>query len=128
MNFKDLLLIGAFALAGNAALAQTQAVTPASVAAKLQLRGDANDVVVPEIRIVRRNDVMVIQADLYNNKDSNRTAFYRFRWLDSVGNQVGDGESWKQVTVLGYQTQTLKTVAHHSSAVDFRLEMNVEIP
>ena len=33
MNFKKLLLAGAFVLAGNAALAQTQAVTPASVAA-----------------------------------------------------------------------------------------------
>ena len=78
------------------------------------------------MRIVRRNDVMVVQADMKNTTDSNRTVFYRFRWLDSSGSQVGDGESWKQITVLGHQIQTLKSVALHSSAVDFRLEMNVE--
>lgn len=126
MKIRDSLLVCAVLLMGNSALAQTPAATPAAVAAKLQLRGDANELLVPEIRIVRRNDVMVVQADLHNSTVSNRTVFYRFRWLDNNGNQVGDGESWKQVTVLGHQIQTVKSVALHSSAVDFRLEMNVE--
>jgi uncharacterized protein YcfL len=69
---------------------------------------------------------MVVQADMKNTTESNRTVFYRFRWLDSSGSQVGDGESWKQMTVLGHQIQTVKSVALHSSAVDFRIEMNVE--
>lgn len=118
----------ACALVAGGALAQsgTPAGTPAAVAAKIQLRGDANDIVIPEIRIVRRNDVLVVQADMKSTTDSNRTVFYRFRWLDSSGNQVGDGESWKQMTVLGRQMQTVKSVALHSSAVDFRIEMNVE--
>ncbi len=118
----------AFTLMAGAAMAQsgTPTGTPAAVAAKIQLRGDANEIVIPEIRIVRRNDVMVVQADMKNTTDSNRTVFYRFRWVDSSGNQVGDGESWKQMTVLGHQIQTVKSVALHSSAVDFRIEMNVE--
>ncbi len=52
--------------------------------------------------------------------------FYRFRWLDNVGNQVGDGESWKQMAVLGLGQQTVKSVAPTSAAQDFRIEMNVE--
>ena len=40
--------------------------------------------------------------------------------------QVGDGESWKQMTVLGLGQQTVKSVAPTSAAVDLRLEMNVE--
>jgi uncharacterized protein YcfL len=52
--------------------------------------------------------------------------FYRFRWLDSVGNQVGDGESWKQMGLYGQQKQSIKSVAPTAAAVDLRLEMNVE--
>jgi uncharacterized protein YcfL len=128
MKLRHFLLCGALAMIGAGAMAQsgTPTGTPAAVAAKVQLRGEANDIVIPEMRIVRRNDVMVVQADMKNTTDSNRTVFYRFRWLDSSGSQVGDGESWKQITVLGHQIQTLKSVALHPSAVDFRLEMNVE--
>jgi uncharacterized protein YcfL len=128
MKLRNVLLPLALALTVGTVMAQsgTPTGTPAAVAAKIQLRGDANDLVIPEIRIVRRNDVMVVQADMKNTTESNRTVFYRFRWLDSSGSQVGDGESWKQMTVLGHQIQTVKSVALHSSAVDFRIEMNVE--
>lgn len=128
MKLRKVLLPFVFALMAGGVMAQTGTPTgtPAAVAAKIQLRGDANDLVIPEIRIVRRNDVMVVQADMKNTTDSNRTVFYRFRWLDSSGSQVGDGESWKQITVLGHQIQTVKSVALHSSAVDFRIEVNVE--
>ena len=67
-----------------------------------------------------------MQADLSNMVRSDRTVFYRFRWLDNVGNQVGDGESWKQMTVLGLGMQTVKSVAPTGAAIDLRLEMNVE--
>lgn len=127
MKLKSLLFCCLLSVSSMAANADSgKAVTPASVAAKLSLRGEANDVVVPEMRLVRRNDILVVQADLTNNNDSNRTVFYRFRWLDNSGSQVGDGESWKQITVMGRAMQTLKSVAPHASATDFRLEMNVE--
>ena len=100
--------------------------TPPAVAGKVALRGEANGVAVREMRIVRRNDILVVQADMANTGRTDRTVFYRFRWLDSVGNQVGDGESWKQVAVLGLGQQTVKSVAPTSAAVDLRLEMNVE--
>jgi uncharacterized protein YcfL len=106
--------------------AQHDPGTSLAVASKVMLRGDANGVRIPEIRAVRRNDVLIVQADLHNVGNTDRTVFYRFRWLDSVGNQVGDGESWKQMAVLGQGVQTIKSVAPMSSAIDFRVEMNVE--
>lgn len=109
-----------------AAHAQHNPGTPAGVALKVALRGDANGIKIPEMRIVRRNDVLIIQADMANVENADRMVFYRFRWLDTVGNQVGDGESWKQLGVMGRGQQTVKSIAPTSAATDFRLEMNVE--
>ena len=106
--------------------AQHDAGTPLAVAAKVALRGEAHSVRIPELRVVRRNDVLSVQADLANGGNTDRMIFYRFRWLDNVGNQVGDGESWKQMGLMGQGQQTVKSVAPMSSATDFRLEMNVE--
>lgn len=92
----------------------------------MALRGEANGIAVREMRLVRKNDILVVQADLSNVGRTDRTVFYRFKWLDSVGNQVGDGESWKQLRVLGLGEQTVKSVAPSGAAVDLRLEMNVE--
>ncbi len=114
------------ALSGTVQAQMHDPATPIAVAGKVALRGEANNIAVREVRIVRKNDVLVVQADMANMGRSDRTVFYRFRWLDSVGNQVGDGESWKQMTVLGLGQQTVKSVAPTSAAQDFRIEMNVE--
>lgn len=118
--------LAVLALAGSAHAQQHDPATPVAVASKIDLRGDAEGIAVREMRIVRKNDILVIQADLASQGRSDRTVFYRFRWLDSVGNQVGDGESWKQVAVRGLGQQALKSVAPTGAATDFRLEMNVE--
>ena len=89
------------AVAGAAQAQQHDPATPPAVAAKVALRGEANSIAVREMRIVRRNDVLVAQADLSNMGRSDRTVFYRFQWLDNIGSQIGDGESWKQLGVLG---------------------------
>ncbi|WP_374348687.1 YcfL family protein [Chitinimonas sp.] len=112
-------LLGAVAVADNA-------IATGGVAGKVALRGDAKDMKVVEMRVVRRNDVLVVQADLQNNSSYDRQIFYRFRWLDNTGNQVGDGETYKQLGFMGQQMQTIKAVAPHPNATDFRLEMNVE--
>ena len=123
---KKLLLALGTTLALNAS-AQHDPGTSLAVAAKVALRGDANGVRVPEIRALRRNDILIVQTDLFNIGNTDRTVFYRYRWLDSVGNQVGDGESWKQMALMGQGQQTVKSVAPSSAATDFRLEMNVEL-
>ncbi len=128
-HFKTMSLL-AFSLAmsiNQVAEAQNAATgTPAAVAAKLLARGDAPEVVISEMRVVRRNDILTVQSDLHNKAMTDRMAFYRYRWLDSVGNQIGDGESWKQITLMGHGQQTVKGVAPHSNATDFRLELSFE--
>ena len=119
-------IAAAIALAAPAHAQQHDPSTPPAVASKVALRGEANGIAVREMRIVRKNDILVVQADMANTGRSDRTVFYRFKWVDQVGNQVGDGESWKQMSVLGLGQQTVKSVAPTSAAVDLRLEMNVE--
>ena len=125
-KFHWLAVALALSFSGTAALAQNADDSSPAIAAKLALRGKPNGIKVSEMRLVRKNDVLVVQADLQNVKDKDRVVFHRFKWLDANGNQVGDGESWKQTPVMGQQTQTIKSVAPTSSAVDLRLEMNVE--
>ncbi|MDR7378823.1 uncharacterized protein YcfL [Rhodoferax ferrireducens] len=124
--FKRILVLCAASLALTAQAQSQDPGTPAAVAAKVALRGESQGVRVSEIRITRPNDILVVQADLANGERADRTVFYRFRWLDTVGNQVGDGESWKQMGLLGKGQQTVKSVAPSGIATDFRLEMNVE--
>ena len=113
-------------LTSSASAQQHDPATPLAVASKVALRGEANGIAVREMRIVRKNDILVVQADMANMGRTDRTVFYRFKWLDNVGNQVGDGESWKQLGVLGLGQQTIKSVAPGGAATDFQIEMNVE--
>jgi hypothetical protein len=128
MNVHILALAAATLMMAGAAQAQTPsyADTPASVAAKLFVRGEMHGVYVPEMRAVRRNDILAVQADLVNGSRADRVVYYRFRWLDVNGNQVGDGESWKQMGLMGQALQTVKSVAPMLTASDFRLDMNIE--
>jgi uncharacterized protein YcfL len=126
MNVFTKLLLTLACTVALSAYAQHDPGTSPAIAAKVALRGDANGVRIPEIRVVRRNDILIVQTDLTNMGNTDRTLFYRFRWLDTVGNQVGDGESWKQMSLLGQAQQTVKSVAPSSVATDFRFEMNVE--
>ena len=127
MKTAKKLLVALSTTLALSAFAQHDPSTSPAVAAKVALRGDANGVRVSEIRAVRRNDILIIQTDLFNIGNTDRTVFYRYRWLDNIGNQVGDGESWKQMTLMGQGQQTVKSVAPSSVATDFRLEMNVEL-
>jgi len=107
------------------ALASGDETSPA-IAAKLDLRGSPKGIKVDEMRLQRKNDTLTVQSDLKNTSKTDKVVFYRHKWLDSSGSQVGDGEVFKQVTVLGLQTVTIKGVAMHPSAVDVRLEMNID--
>ena len=125
MTLQSLIVAG-FIAVGAVGAATPALAQGAGVASKLMLRGEANGVQVSEMRLARRSDVLVVEADILNTKVDNRTVFYRFKWLDSGGMQVGDGESWKQLTVYGKQSQVVKSVAPNANGVDFRIEMNVE--
>ena len=98
------------------------------IAAKLMVRDSVRDLRVESLRSQRRNDVMVVQAEIANTSGLNSRLYYRFRWLDADGMQVGDDEAWKPLTFLNRQNQMIKGVAISPQATDFRIEMSAESP
>lgn len=99
---------------------------PGSAASKLMLRGDDHGVKLVEIKAQKRSDVLVVQTELQNTDNKDRTVYWRYRWLDAGGMQVGDGEVWKPLLMYGQQSQYLRGTAPSAQVADFRLEMNVE--
>ncbi len=98
----------------------------AGIAAKLMVRGTLEGVQVVDLRSQRKNDVMVVQAELMNQIVKDVRVYYRFRWLDSAGMQVGDGEVWKPLMMLGKQSQFIRSTAPGPQAMDFKIEMSAE--
>ncbi|MFZ6656565.1 YcfL family protein [Undibacterium sp. TJN19] len=98
----------------------------AGIAAKLLVRGTLEGVQVTDLRSQRKNDVMVVQAEMVNLTVRDVRVYYRFRWTDSAGMQVGDGEVWKPLMILGKQSQFIKGTAYGPQATDFQIEMSAE--
>ena len=112
------------------ALAQTDGPVPAAVSAgmasKLIVRGELKGLQTIDLRAQRRNDLLVVQAEVVNTQPRDLRLYYRFRWIDASGIQVGDGEGWKPLVFLGLQTQFLKGTAYGPQATDFQIEMSAE--
>jgi hypothetical protein len=129
MRLKHVLVTLACALVLGPATICAQPVPPATtpgIAAKLIIRGDLQGLQVFDLRSQVRNDVIVAQAELYNSGDRDARLYYRFRWVDSGGMQVGDGETWKPLVFLGRQSQYIKGTAPGPKAADFYIEMSAE--
>lgn len=99
---------------------------PGSAASKILLRGMANEVKVVDIRAQKRAGLLAVQTEIVNDAATQRTVYWRYRWLDEAGMQVGDDETWKPLPLLGHQSSMLRSSATQPRATDFRLEMNVE--
>lgn len=123
---KRFMFACTLAAAGIAAQAQTPPAVSAGIAAKLMVRGDLQGLQTVDLRSQRRNDVLVVQAELSNTDSRDLRLYYRFRWTDVNGMQVGDGETWKPLVFLGKQSQFIKGTAYGPQATDFRIEMSAE--
>src|SRR4051812_13980516 len=127
--FTRMVLSSSLALACALACAQTEAppAAGAGIASKLIVRGDdLMGLQTIDLRSQRRNDVLVVQAEILNTQTSDLRLYYRFRWVDAGGMQVGDGEVWKPLVFLGKQTQFIKGTAYGPQATDFKIEMSSE--
>jgi len=127
-TLSKIALCAGLALVGVAAQAQQDAPPAASggIAAKMIVRGELLGLQTVDLRSQRRNDVLVVQAEIMNMDTRDVRMYYRFRWLDAGGMQVGDGEVWKPLVFLGKQSQFIKGVAYGPQATDFRIEMSAE--
>lgn len=128
LSFKRIVLCASLALLGATAQAQQDAPAAASsgIAAKLIVRGELQGLQAVDLRSQRRNDVLVVQAEIMNMDTRDLRLYYRFRWLDANGFQVGDGEVWKPLVFLGKQSQFIKGTAYGPQATDFKIEMSAE--
>lgn len=113
----------------NNAHAQTPPVASPAIASKLIIRGDVQGLLglqMVDLRSQRRNDILVVQAEVVNTDLKDVRLYYRFRWLDAGGMQVGDGEGWKPLVFMGKQNQLLRGTAYGPQATDFLIEMSAE--
>ncbi|HYC42727.1 MAG TPA: YcfL family protein [Noviherbaspirillum sp.] len=128
LSLKRIALCASLALLGATAQAQQDAPAAASsgIAAKMIVRGELHGLQAVDLRSQRRNDVLVVQAEIMNMDTRDLRLYYRFRWLDANGFQVGDGEVWKPLVFLGKQSQFIKGTAYGPQATDFKIEMSAE--
>ena len=118
-------------VAGSASIVRAQSELPppaisAGIASKLIVRGELQGLQVIDLRAQRRNDVLVVQAEVANTRRNDLRLYYRFRWVDADGMQVGDGEGWKPLVFLGLQRQYLRGTAYGPQATDFQIEVSAE--
>jgi uncharacterized protein YcfL len=115
--FKKIgLLICLSLLALHVAIADT-------ALSKVENLGSMQSLEVPEIRVKTKNGLMIVQADFLNKSIYNQEVYYRFKWVDADGFQIGDDEAWKFVTLIGKQKSVIKTVSPTPLAKDFKIEL-----
>lgn len=92
-----------------------------SMASKLEQLGEMTYLKVTDLRVIKRNGLLNIQAEVTNTSASNERLFYRFKWLDDSGFSVWDEEPWKPVVIYGKQKHLITVVAPTPQSTDFRL-------
>lgn len=113
--------LGAIAIPGSANA--TWGATP-GIAAKLEAVGQPNgNLSVTDLRIVKENDLIRIQAEITNTASNSQQFYYRCKWLDKDGLVIGDEETWKPVLVYSGQKQTIQMVSPYFQVHDFRIEL-----
>lgn len=93
---------------------------PGSINSKLEQLGEMSYLQVTDLKAVKRNHLLVVQAEINNTDDDNQQLFYRFKWFDASGFALAD-EAWKPLVLYAYQKQTLSAVAPSPQATDFKL-------
>jgi uncharacterized protein YcfL len=94
-----------------------------SASDKVENLGSMKSLDIPEIKVKTKNGLMIVQADFLNKSIYNQEVYYRFKWVDAEGFQIGDDEAWKFVTLIGKQKLAVKTVAPTPQAKDFKIEL-----
>lgn len=118
-SLKNILL--AIALLLLSACASHKPPQPGSINAKVEQLSEMSYLQVSDLRAVKRNHLLTVQAEITNTDSDNQQLYYRFKWLDASGFAVGGEETWKPVLVYAYQKQTLTAVAPSPQVTDFRM-------
>jgi uncharacterized protein YcfL len=80
----------------------------------------AHTLEVGEVRIGWSGDLMQAQLDLVNKGRGSLSLEYRLRWTDAQGMLIdAEAQSWKPLTLLGYERKALGGVAPNPTAEEF---------
>ncbi|MFD0929659.1 YcfL family protein [Methylophilus glucosoxydans] len=121
---KKTFLLGALILMG----CQKEMIKEVTVPVENQrfiYQSPRHGVVLNGLRSQTRNGLLHVQAEVQNKLNQNANVFWRVRWLNDGGFQIGDGEVWKPVNVGPGQLKLLESVATSPQAVDFKYEIKV---
>ncbi|RJX34206.1 MAG: DUF1425 domain-containing protein [Oxalobacter sp.] len=84
---------------------------------------DTDAVKVTDMRSIVAGGLLTAQVTV-KNKGAKKPVYYRFRWVNKVGMQIGGEEAWKPLTIGTDQSGVLTGIAPHPSVTDFKFELS----
>jgi uncharacterized protein YcfL len=112
----SLLAVAAAAWVPLAAQSQT-------MESKLRRMGQTKTLKFDDLRAVKRNNLLTVQATLVHQASRDMNINYRFKWLDNSGMKVADDEVWNPKVIYAGQTFELTGIAPTPMATDFLIEI-----
>lgn len=90
---------------------------------KLRRMGQTKTLKFEDLRAVKRNNLLTVQATLVHQASRDMNINYRFKWLDNSGMKVADDEVWNPKVIYAGQTFELTGIAPTPMATDFMIEI-----
>ena len=121
MIFRKKFITSLVALAAMACLplsAQSQ-----TMESKLRRMGQTKTLEFDDLRAVKRNNLLTVQATLVHQANRDMNINYRFKWLDNSGMKVADDEVWNPKVIYAGQTFELTGIAPTPMATYFMIEI-----
>ena len=112
----SLLALGVLASLPLSAQSQT-------MESKLRRMGQTKTLKFEDLRAVRRNNLLTVQATLVHQAKKDMNINSRFKGLDSSGMKAADDEVWNPKVIYAGQTFELTGIAPTPMATDFLIEI-----
>lgn len=90
---------------------------------KLRRMGQTKTLKFVDLRAVKRNNLLTVQATLMHEAKRDMNINYRFKWLDNSGMKVADDGVWNPKLIYAGQTFELTDIAPTPMATDFMIEI-----
>lgn len=86
--------------------------------------GDLGDIEVKDLRSQQINGKLIAQGVFKNNSSKPTNAYYRCKFLDVTGFQVGEDQVWQLVTIYANGSSSFKCQATDYNATSFKIEFS----
>ena len=104
--------------------ASCQPVIAQTKESKVIRSGSTSSLKITDLRAVKRNGLLYVQATFFNDSNFESDFNYRIKWLDDSGFKVADDEVWKPKVVFGGQSFDITAIAPTPQATDFQIDLN----